>query len=84
LANASLTTREAEVLKALLAGETTKSTAGKLGISPKTVETYRARIRAKLRARNTGELVKAALRPGLLIQLNGDAAASAGGAFRGR
>lgn len=61
---AALTGRETVVLKSLLAGETTKSTAAKLGISPKTVETYRARVRAKLNAHNTVELVAAALRAG--------------------
>lgn len=61
---AALTGRETIVLKSLLAGETTKSTAAKLGISPKTVETYRSRVRAKLNAHNTIELVTAALRAG--------------------
>lgn len=62
---ASLTLREADVLESLLSGDTTKATATKLGISPKTVETYRARIRAKLNAKNTVELVRAALDAGV-------------------
>lgn len=61
----SLTLREADVLQSLLSGDTTKTTATKLGISPKTVETYRARIRAKLNAKNTVELVKAAIASGV-------------------
>lgn len=59
-----LTEREVEVLNALLAGNTSKSTASTLGISPKTVDTYRARLRAKLQATNTVELIKIALKSG--------------------
>jgi two-component system response regulator FixJ len=62
---APLTLRETAVLESMLSGDTTKATATKLGISPKTVETYRARIRAKLNAKNTVELVKAALAAGV-------------------
>jgi two-component system response regulator FixJ len=62
---APLTGRETDVLSSMLAGDTTKSTATKLGISPKTVETYRARLRAKMNAHNTLELVKIALQAGL-------------------
>ena len=58
---AVLTPREDDVLKSFLSGDSTQKTAQKLGISPKTVETYRARIRAKFNARNTVELVKSAL-----------------------
>lgn len=65
LPDASLTGREVTVLRSLLAGETTKSTATKLGIRPKTVETYRARIRAKLNAQNTVDLVRIAIQSGL-------------------
>ena len=61
---APLTEREAEVLNSLLAGNTSKSTADTLGISPKTVETYRARLRAKMQANNTVELIKIALKSG--------------------
>ena len=59
-----LTTRERDVLGFLLAGETAKGTAAKLGISPKTVETYRSRVKAKFRVQNTVELVATALRAG--------------------
>ena len=59
-----LTEREAEVLNSLMAGETSKTTANSLGISPKTVETYRARLRAKLQATNTVELIKIAIKSG--------------------
>lgn len=58
---APLTARERAVLDSMLEGDTMKSTAAKLGISPKTVETYRARIRAKYNAHNIIELVRVAL-----------------------
>jgi two-component system response regulator FixJ len=62
---ASLTGQETAVLQSLLNGDSTKLTAEKLGISPKTVETYRARIRAKAQTRNTVELVRLALASGI-------------------
>ncbi len=61
-----LTDRETDILALLLDGETTKETAQKLGISPKTVETYRGRIRAKLNAKNTVELVRHAIENGFI------------------
>ncbi len=54
---ASLTTREAEVLKFLVKGMTNKAVASELGISHKTVETHRTRIMAKLHAETTVDLV---------------------------
>jgi DNA-binding CsgD family transcriptional regulator len=63
----ALTGRETDVLKSLLAGETAKLTASRLGISPKTVETYRARLKAKLNVQNTVELVRVALQSGLVV-----------------
>jgi DNA-binding CsgD family transcriptional regulator len=62
---APLTSRESDVLQWMLAGETTKATATRLGISPKTVETYRSRLRAKMNAHNTVELIKLALQAGV-------------------
>jgi DNA-binding CsgD family transcriptional regulator len=52
-----LTPRESEVVELLAAGETYKATADKLHISPRTVETYSARIRAKLGAPNVAAVV---------------------------
>ncbi|NNE41571.1 MAG: helix-turn-helix transcriptional regulator [Marinicaulis sp.] len=60
-----LTVRETTVLESMLSGDSTKDTAKMMGISPKTVETYRSRIRAKFRARNTVELVRMALMSGV-------------------
>lgn len=60
-----LTPRESMVLRSLLEGDTAKLTAARLGISPKTVESYRSRLRMKLAASNTIELVRIALERGL-------------------
>ena len=61
-----LTTREREVFHLLAEGLTTKEIARQLGISTKTAENHRARVLAKLGVRNTAELVRYALRKGLL------------------
>lgn len=53
------------MLKGLLSGDTAKRTAAKLGISPKTVEAYRSRLRLKFSASNTVELVRIAVQNGL-------------------
>lgn len=61
-----LTAREREVFHLIAEGLTTKEIARKLGISTKTGENHRARVLAKLGVRNTAELVRYALRKGLL------------------
>jgi len=61
-----LTAREREVFHLLAEGLTTKEIARQLGISTKTAENHRARVLAKLGVRNTAELVRYALRKGLL------------------
>jgi len=53
-----LTVREREVLDHLVLGMTNKSIAGKLGISQRTVEIHRARIREKLEARGLADLIR--------------------------
>lgn len=60
-----LSEREAEVLGLLAEGFKTKEVAQKLGISHKTVETYRGRIMFKLGIDNLPDLVKLAIRAGL-------------------
>ena len=59
---ASLTPRELEVLRHIVAGETNKQTALKLGISPRTVEVHRAAAMRKLGARNSAEMIRLALK----------------------
>lgn len=61
-----LTAREREVFHLMAEGMTTKEIARKLDISAKTAENHRARVLAKLDVRNTAELVRYALRRGLL------------------
>jgi len=58
---AQLTPRERDVFEAISAGESNKSAAQKLGISPRTVEIYRANVMEKMRARTLSDLVRMAL-----------------------
>ncbi|MFO8006924.1 MAG: response regulator transcription factor [Candidatus Brocadiia bacterium] len=60
-----LSPREREVLQLLAEGLTTRQIARRLDISPKTVETHRARIMDKLDIRSIAELTKYAIRQGL-------------------
>jgi two-component system response regulator FixJ len=56
-----LTPREREVLNLLVEGLTQREIAGRLAISPRTVEVYKARMMEKLQCRNLAELIRAAL-----------------------
>ena len=67
-ADASLSEREEEVLRRFAWGESNKSIAAALGISTKTVETYRSRIAEKLGIRTRTEIVRYALRRGWLSE----------------
>lgn len=66
LDQAALTGREREVLGLLVRGRRTKEIAAELGISTKTVETYRGRLMAKLGIDNLAGLVKFAIRTGVV------------------
>lgn len=57
--------RELEVLKLLLAGESNKSVALILGISPRTVEVHRANMMRRLDVSSFAELVRVALTAGI-------------------
>jgi two-component system, NarL family, response regulator NreC len=61
-----LSDREREVLRGLAEGHTNKAIAARLGLSVKTVETYRARLCSKLRLQSRPELLQFSLRHGLL------------------
>jgi two-component system response regulator NreC len=61
-----LSTREQEVLALTAEGYSSKEIGEKLFISPKTVDTYRSRIMEKLGLNHRAELVRFALRVGLL------------------
>ena len=56
-ARISLTARERQVVMHLSRGLTSKETARELGLSPRTIEDVRARLRRKFKARNTAELL---------------------------
>ena len=60
-----MSSREREVLEHLLAGGTNKTIARSLGISPRTVETHRARIMERLGAQTVPEAVLAAVAAGM-------------------
>ncbi|MEH3065115.1 MAG: response regulator FixJ [Methylobacterium radiotolerans] len=66
---AELTERERQVLDGLIAGKANKVIGLDLGISPRTVEIYRANVMSKLQAGSLSELVRMALIAG---QTDGD------------
>lgn len=61
-----LTARELEVLRLIALGHTSVEVARILEISPRTVESHRARVHAKLGLSTRAELVRYALRRGML------------------
>jgi len=68
---ASLSERERQVLEGLVAGNPNKTIAFDLGISPRTVEIYRANVMTKMKAKSLSELVRMALLGGLLSASSG-------------
>ena len=63
---ARLSTREREVLQLLAEGHTGTEIAQRLALSPKTVETYRARLVEKLGIRDVAGLVRFAIQRGII------------------
>jgi two-component system response regulator NreC len=61
-----LTSREREVLQMIAEGRTNKEIANTLNLSVYTVEAHRGRIMEKLNLHSTGELVRFAVRKGLI------------------
>ncbi len=60
-----LSSRERQVLQMLAEGNSIAKIAGTLSLSPKTVETYRARMMEKLRIRDLASLVRFAIQQGV-------------------
>lgn len=58
---ATLTPREREVMELVVAGRHNREIAASLGISPRTVEVYKANLQTKLRVDNIPELVRFSL-----------------------
>ena len=58
---AALSNRERQVLDGLVAGKANKSIAFDLGISPRTVEIYRANVMTKMAANSLSDLVRMAM-----------------------
>jgi len=63
---ASLTERERQVMQGLVAGQSNKLIAREYDISPRTVEVYRANVMTKMQAGSLSELVRFAIRAGVL------------------
>ncbi|MBL8554836.1 MAG: response regulator [Phenylobacterium sp.] len=61
---ATLSGREKDVLRGVIAGKMNKVIAHELGISPRTVEVYRANVMSKTQANGLSELVRIALLAG--------------------
>lgn len=64
----ALTPREIEVLVLVARGHTNRGIADELGISPRTVETHRERVMAKLRIRSVAGLTRFVVEQGLDTQ----------------
>jgi two-component system, LuxR family, response regulator FixJ len=63
---AALSNRERQVLEGLVAGHANKTIAFDLGISPRTVEIYRANLMTKMHASSLSDLVRMTLMSGIL------------------
>jgi two-component system, LuxR family, response regulator FixJ len=63
---ASLSPRERQVMEGLIAGLSNKLIAREYDISPRTIEVYRANVMTKMQANSLSELVRFAMRAGLV------------------
>lgn len=63
---ASLSPRERQVMEGLIAGLSNKLIAREYDISPRTIEVYRANVMTKMQANSLSELVRMAMRAGML------------------
>jgi two-component system, LuxR family, response regulator FixJ len=74
-----LSSREREVLEGLVAGQANKQIAHALGISPRTIEIYRANLMTKMQAASLSDLVRMAM----IAEVIGPAAESESGVSPG-
>ena len=74
-----LSSREREVLEGLVAGQANKQIAHTLGISPRTIEIYRANLMTKMQAASLSDLVRMAM----IARVIGPAAESESGVSSG-
>ena len=63
---ATLSPRERQVLDGLIAGLSNKLIAREYDISPRTIEVYRANVMTKMQVASLSELVRLAMRGGVL------------------
>jgi len=68
---AALSNRERQVLEGLVGGKANKVIAFNLGISPRTVEIYRANLMTKMAANSLSDLVRMAMIAGILEESKG-------------
>ena len=61
-----LSARERQVLKLVVEGKTSKEIAAIVGVKPTSIDTYRSRIMAKLEIGDVPNLVRFAIRHGLI------------------
>jgi len=66
LPHSILSDREYQVLCNLGSGTSVKATAAELGLSPKTVSTYRTRVLTKMKLKTNAELIRYVLKHGLV------------------
>ncbi len=62
---AALSTRESQVLRGLMTGQSNKEIGRILDISPRTVEIYRAKVMTKMQAETYADLIKMGLQAGV-------------------
>lgn len=65
----TLSDRERQVLGGVVAGQANKTIAFDLGISPRTVEVYRAGLMAKMQAKSLADLVRMVMDSGVAIDV---------------
>ncbi len=63
---AQLSDREREILVEVAAGHTSQAIADRLGLSVKTIESYRARMMQKLKLKSRADVIRFAIDSGLL------------------